>query len=76
VLVNWKQWEEIIVPILEDERWPNWMGSTGGACSSMGLPTIKLGAGLYDGRVEDLIVLLGEDLNRRGVEAGYGDPNA
>ena len=27
VTVNWKQWEEVVVPVLEDPTWETWMSS-------------------------------------------------
>jgi len=78
VYVNYRQWEEIIVPILQDPRWRNWLGSLGGEPgeSEDGYPTSipkqTVGPGLYacnDGLRTYYLDLLGIEIENKATDA-------
>ena len=73
--VGWRQWEEIIVPVLEDERWPIFLGSTGGISTTetSGIPVVPVGSGLY-AISGDLVGLIGDQILLLAIELGYGAP--
>ena len=74
---NWRQWNDIIVPVIEDERWPNWFGSLGGQSSTtgFGIPGRRLGAGLYHGLVDDLTEQVSGQMFELSIALGYGSPD-
>jgi hypothetical protein len=76
VTVNWRQWKDVVVPILEDERWVHYTGNLGGsiAPNNFGIPGLSLGSGLYEGLVPDFLDLLGLALVGQGIDQGYGSP--
>jgi hypothetical protein len=70
VFVNWRQWNEIIVPILQDSRWRNWLGSLGmDTCQTddgypCAIPRQQVGPGVFSCNES----LLGEYLDLLGTE--------
>jgi len=74
VFVNYRQWNDIIVPILQDPRWSNFIGSLGGVtCTTedgypCGIPRQAPGAGVFscnEGLRAHYIDLLGRELESR-----------
>lgn len=74
VFVNWRQWNEIIVPILQDPRWSNWLGSLGSLTGvtedgyPSSIPNQAIGPGIYscnEGLRDQYIDLLGRELESR-----------
>jgi len=62
--VNWCQWNEVIAPLLEDCRWANWLGSTGGCFGDTNIIQDSAAA-LYAcnrGLLNEYIRLVGEAL--------------
>jgi hypothetical protein len=80
VYVNWRQWNEIIVPMLLDPKFQAWIGHYGlgtgltedGYPST--LPSTQGGPGLFSCNASlraEFVRLLGEEVRLRAVEAGY-----
>jgi len=79
--VNWQQWEDVVVPLLSQARFPEWLGSTGGqtGTTSDGFPgvlyDISVGPGIYscnEGLLRQYEDLVGKEIKRLAEEAGYG----
>lgn len=79
VTVNWRQWRDIVVPLLE-EGWEGYLGLLGGHVSltNYGIPTINPGRGVFAcapdtrGLHDDLVGLMRLRLIQIGTAAGYG----
>jgi hypothetical protein len=69
VFVGWRQWRDVVVPVLEDDKWTLYFGRMGRAPI-----TTQQGHGLFYDKIDELITLIGKELRRRAIEAGYGPP--
>jgi hypothetical protein len=71
VYVNWRQWREVLVPVLEDERWLNYLGRTGGGTNpgGFGIP----GLGNDDGSGEGTGSTPGAGLGAGLFDGSIGD---
>jgi len=74
VFVNYLQWNDIVVPILQDPRWSNYLGYMGGGPGvtddgyPSSIPNQSVGRGLYacnKGLRSQYIQLLGNELESR-----------
>ena len=74
IFVNWRQWEEIIFPVLQDPRWSNWLGYAGGVSGvtedgyPSSIPNQSVGPGIYacnEGLRDMYIQLLRHELLNR-----------
>lgn len=81
VIVDWRQWRDIIVPLLEDSRWSNYIGSLGGQTLGVGSATgtlgqaPSLGPGLFqDDLLEDWVLQIGNRIRLEAINGGYGSP--
>lgn len=76
VRINGKQWEEVMVPILTDERWIHYLGRLGDVSSqsNYGIPETKIGSGLFGSFEDGFLDLLKEEIRSKAIEAGYGSP--
>ena len=72
VTVNWRQWRDVVVPILEDHKWTHYLGSTGSETqgNSGGVPTTELGHGLFADSFREFIRLLKEALRQGAIDSG------
>lgn len=71
VFVNWRQWNDIVAPLLEDCRWPAYLGSAGGCHEDTSIPTFQIGPGLHscnDALRAEYIQLIGAELYRRALD--------
>lgn len=72
--VNWRQWNEILVPLLEQDRWQEWFGIPGSGNQNTSIPSQLVGPGIYAcnrGLRTEYLRLLGEEIERLAVVAGY-----
>lgn len=79
--VNWRQWRDVVAPILEaaqDDQnstlWPGFLGYLGGTSGLGAITEAPLGPGLYAcnrGLRADYLILLTHEIENRAIGAGY-----
>jgi len=76
VYVNWRQWNEVVAPILEDGRWVAWLGQLGLTSTTIAPPppTPIPDQGLYNDLTTYYIDLLGDEMSGIAITLGYGPP--
>lgn len=81
--VGWKQWNDVVVPVINNGNYATWLGYLGGTLGEtdnedelpIQMPLLRLEANLFGAQPTTLIRQLGLELQAQAEDAGYGSPS-
>lgn len=80
IYLGWQQWNEVVVPVINNGNYASWLGLLGGTLGETDnddalptqLPESRVQSPLYAQNPMEMILLLGEDLKTQAEDEGYG----